>query len=277
MIRALIFLCLIWGFNFVVMKTASNFFSPELFVAYRFSLGAAVLLAVVIYMKLPLPPKKFWSWIFLSGILQISFNCSIIQYCFKFLDAGLVSVLNYTMPVWVTILARFFLDEPLTRKKIFGVVLSVVGVAVLMNVEISGDIRAILLALSAAMFWAISNVIMKAKLTKCNAIALTTWQMTIGAISLVIYALLFGDTEVTWNLTAAACLLYNGILASALGFFVWIYVLDHMEAGKASIFLLGVPVVGVAGGVICLGEPITITMVMGILMVLVGIVLVQHT
>ena len=277
MAQALSLLCLIWGFNFVVMKVANFYFSPELFVTYRFLLGAIVLVAAVFITKLPAPPRKFWGWIFITGALQISIGVLLVQYCFKFLGAGLVSMLNYTMPVWVTILAYFFLHEPLTKKKIVGIVLSIIGVGVLMNVDISGKFSVMLIAIFAAIVWAISNVIMKAKLTKINPLVLTTWQMAVGAILLAIYTAGFGVAEVRWNLTSIACLLYNGIIASSLAFFLWAYVLEHMDASKASIAVLGVPVVGVLGGVICLGEPLTVTTSLGMVMVLSGIILVQHS
>ncbi len=277
MFRLLFLLCLIWGFNFVVMKTANQFFSPEIFVTYRFSLGAAILLFFVYLKKLPLPPKKFWLWIFLTGFFQIAIGASIVQYCFKFLDAGLVSVLNYTMPVWVTILAYFFLNEPLTKKKIFGIAISIAGVAVLMNINLTGKFFAIILALLAAIAWAIGNVMMKAKLSKCEPITMTTWQMVVGAIFLAIYSTMQGDHLVYWTPLSVACLLYNAVIASAFAFFLWVYVLEHMQASKASISVLGVPVFGVLGGVICLGEPLTLSIVIGMCMVLTGIILVQHS
>lgn len=277
MFRALSFLCLVWGFNFVVMKTANDFFTPELFVTYRFTLGAAILLAVVFFAKMPLPPKKFVPWIILTGILQITLGSLLLQFCFLYLNAGLTSVLNYTMPIWVTILARFFLNESLTRKKIFGILLSIFGVGILMNIEFSGSFYAVFLALSAAMVWAISNVIMKMKLMNLNLIVLTTWQMTAGAVVLVIYTLAFGETAAHWTLTAVACVIYNGVLASALAFFLWCYILQHMEASKASVAILGVPVVSVVTSTICLGEPLTVTIIIGVLMVLSGIALVQRS
>ena len=243
----------------------------------RFGLGAAVLLVFVYFTKPEPPNKKLWGWIILSGAFQISIASVILQTCFKYLDAGLLSVLNYTMPIWVTILARFFLNESLTRKKIFGIILSVFGVGILMNVDISGDFSAMLMALLAAISWAVGNVIMKAKLSKLNPISLTTWQMTSAAILLAIYTATFGTAEVTWTFTAVATLLYNAVIASSFAFFLWAYILANMEAGKASISILGVPVVGVISGVIFLGEPLTLTMVFGILLVLAGIFLVQHS
>lgn len=275
--RALIVLCLIWGCNFVVMKVANAYFTPELFVTYRFLSGAAVLLAVAFFTKLPPPPRKFWGWIVLSGFFQIAAGSVILQNCFKYLDAGLTSVLNYTMPLWVTLLAAIFLHEPLTRKKIVGVALSIVGVGVLMNVDVSGELPAILMALTAAICWAVGNVIMKAKLSECNTISLTTWQMAVGAVMLAIYTAAFVETSVTWTPLGIVCLLYNGILASAIAFILWVFVLQHMEASKASISVLGVPVVSVVAGVLLLGEPLTLSIVLGMLMVLAGIFIVQHS
>ena len=277
MIRELSILCLIWGFNFVVMKVANDFFSPELFVTYRFLSGAIVLLAVAFFVKLPKPPKKYWWWIILTGALQIAYGSVALQICFNYLNAGLVAVLNYTMPIWVTILAGIFLDEKLSAQKIFGVALSICGIFLLMADDLGGNFFAILLGLSAAFSWAVANVIMKIKFKGFNLISLTTWQMTAGAILLTLYSAMFVDTSANWTLTAIACVAYNGILASALAFFLWIYILSKMEASKASVSILAVPVVGVIGGIIFLNEPLTLVMTIGIAMVFTGIVLVQRS
>ena len=74
--------------------------------------------------------------------------------------------------------------------------------------------------------------------------------------------------------TAAACLLYNGILAAAVGFFLWNYILAHMEAGKAGVAILVVPVVGVVSGILVLGEAFTWHTALGILLVLGGVLLI---
>lgn len=277
MIKELILLCLIWGFNFVVMKVANDFFSPELFVTYRFVSGAIVLLAVAFFVKLPKPPRKYWSWIILTGALQIAFCSVAMQICFEYMSAGEVAMLNYTMPIWVTILAKFFLNEPLTAKKILGVTLSIAGIFILMNDDLSGNLFAILLALTAAMGWAVSNILMKIKFVGFNLISLTTWQMVAGAIILSVYCACFVDTTAIWTPLSIACIAYNGILASALAFFLWMYILSRTQASKASVSILGVPVVGVISGVIFLQEPLTVLMSVGIIMILSGIVLVQRS
>ena len=61
----------------------------------------------------------------------------------------------------------------------------------------------------------------------------TAWQMTIGSIILFVYTSCMETGQVHWTPMAVACLAYNGILASALAFFLWNYVLTCMEASKA--------------------------------------------
>ena len=58
MFRALSLLCLLWGFNWVVMKVANEYFSPSFFAMLRFSTGAAILLMVTMIKRIPLPQKR---------------------------------------------------------------------------------------------------------------------------------------------------------------------------------------------------------------------------
>lgn len=77
---------------------------------------------------------------------------------------------------------------------------------------------------------------------------------------------------IQWTPLAVGCLFYNGVLASALAFFMWNYLLTQIEAAKAAIAILGVPVVGVISGVLVLDEPLTMMTLIGMVMILIGIV-----
>ena len=283
---ALLMLYLIWGFNWVVMKEANLFFPPVIFVAYRFAFGAVVLLLVSFWLRLPLPPRRYWKWIILTGILQTAVNNVAAQIGMQSLGAGLVAVLNYSMPVWVAILAHFFLGEYLTVRKIVGIIVSMIGLFILMNIDTLGNISAILLTLAGAVAWAVASIIVKSQnhamqqhrgtgaQQECNILQYTAWQMVAGSLSLFLYMGIVGQGSVQWNQTAAACLIYNGILASAFAFFLWNYILSRMEASKAAVAILAVPVVGVIGGVLVLGEPLHGTTAIGMALILSGILLI---
>lgn len=274
MAKALCLIYLIWGMNWVVMKTANTFFPPITFVAYRFLFGALVLLSVWFWLHLPLPKKKYWPWIFLTGILQMGLNNIAAQTSMLTLGAGMVSVLNYSMPVFAAVMAHFLLGERLTWRKGAGIVLAIVGMAVLMDVHAGGDVTAICIGLLSAVFWGLASIFVKLKLADVNPISLTTWQMVCASLSLLAYTAIVPQGEVVWNAESVLCLIYNGVLASAFAFFLWSWILQHIEVSKASVAVLAVPVVGVVGGILCLGEPMTLHIFFGMLMIMAGICIV---
>lgn len=283
MIKALLALYIIWGFNWVVMKEATLFFPPVLFSCYRFVIGAMVLIGITLWCRMPLPPKRYWSWIIVTGLLQIAVNNAAVQIGVTSLGAGLVAVVNYSMPVWMSILAYFMLHETLTKRKILGIVLSMVGMYVLMNVDIIGDMTGLLLTIGGAIAWAVAAVIVKyqdkvmhrqQQKETCTMIQYTTWQIAVGALFLWVYAMLFEQGQVTWTPMAVSCLAYNGVLASALAFFLWNYILTKMEASKAGVASLGVPVVGVICNVIFMHEAVHWNTAVGMILILAGIFLI---
>ncbi|OAM96326.1 Permease of the drug/metabolite transporter (DMT) superfamily [Pelosinus fermentans] len=272
---AIILLCLIWGMNWVIMKEALQVFPPVLFTAYRFVLGSIVLLSIAYFKKIPIPQRKDWKWIILGGILQTALFNSAIQIGMQFLSAGLSSVLSYSMPFWLAIMAHFLLGEKLTLRKMAGITMGILGLVALLNVSDGGAWWAISLTLAGAVAWAFSSVLVKLKLQHCDTLQYTTWQMVVGAILLSIYSALFEHGIVQWGFNAVGYLLYNGVIASALAFFLWTYILSNTEAGKASISVLAVPIIGVLAGVIFLNEPLYWNTIMGIALILGGIWLVN--
>ena len=253
---------------------ANTFFPPITFVAYRFLFGALVLLSVWFWLHLPLPKKKYWPWIFLTGILQMGLNNIAAQTSMLTLGAGMVSVLNYSMPVFAAVMAHFLLGERLNWRKGAGIVLAIAGMAVLMDVHAGGDVTAICIGLLSAVFWGLASIFVKLKLADVNPISLTTWQMVCASLSLLAYTAIVPQGEVVWNAESVLCLIYNGVLASALAFFLWSWILQHIEVSKASVAVLAVPVVGVVGGILCLGEPMTRHIFFGMLMIMAGIYIV---
>lgn len=274
----MLFLCVIWGFNFVVMKMGNDVFPPVLFAAYRFLLGAIVLFGLAYVKKIPFPKKSELKWYVLCGFLQTTYFNIAIQISLNYISAGLTSVLTYSMPLFLSLMAHYYLPgEKLTASKTLGILIGIVGLLLAMDIQLGGNIWAPILALSSAITWALSSLIFKKKLKGSDTIQFTTWQMAAGAIGLFIYSFSFESGPSHWSLMAVAYLLYSGVLASALAFVIWSHVLAKMEASKASISLLIVPVVGTLSGVVFLQEQLTVVMLLGISLALFGVWLVNQT
>ena len=281
-IPQLLLLYLIWGFNWVVMRVANDYFPPVFFVANRFSIGAVALLIFCAARGKLIPPRKFWPWIVITGVLMMSINNMTVQICTKFIGAGLTALLDYMQSIIVCILAVFLLHEKFTLRKMIGILFSVAGLIILMNLDMTEHIWAIFLALFAAAIWAISNIIIKLKLADCDMLQYTAWQMACGSFVLLIYLFFFahdalaGGTALLSETPRTAALgigtlLYNGLIASALAFLLWNYILTNMEAGSASIAVMGVPAVGVLSGVVVLHEPMSWPIAFGMALVFIGI------
>ena len=271
LIGQMILLYLLWGMNWAVMTVVNRYFPPVLFVAYRFSMGAAVLVIFCMFRRIPLPERKCWPWIALSGILLMAVNNLMVQIGTKYLGAGLVAVLDYTMSVWMAILGVLFLKEKMTAHKAAGISMAVVGLCILMNVDVRGETWAIVMMIAAAVIWALSSLIVKVKLGGCSMIPMTMGQMICAAVVLDIYVMIFPQGSPQWCLPSVASLLYNGILCSALCFVIWSRMLDKMEAGTASVTVMAVPAIGVLAGVIFLHEPMTVSRAIGMILLFVGI------
>jgi len=194
-----------------------------------------------------------------------------VQVGMQFLSAGFSSILSYSMPLWVTIMAHFLLGERLTTRKIVGVAMGMIGLATLLNVSGGGNWWAIALTLTGAVAWAFSSILVKLKFQQYNILRYTTWQMVVGAVILLIYSTLFEQGSIQWGWIAVGCLVYNGVLASALAFYLWTYILSSTEASKASISVLMIPIIGVLAGVIFLNETLYWNTVVGMLLILSGI------
>ncbi|MBP1153323.1 MULTISPECIES: DMT family transporter [unclassified Paenibacillus] len=272
----IVILCLIWGFNWVVMKQANTVFPPVLFAGYRFGLGAAVLLIFYVYKRVPLPDKKDWKWIIACGLLHTTYFNIAIQLALNDMSAGLTSVLTYSMPLWLTVMAHYWIPgERLTLAKTAGVILGIAGLFLTLDVHLGGGYSVFFLALSSGVTWAVSTVIMKRKLVHCDNMQFTTWQMAVGAAGLFLYSFLFEHTESDWGIMPVLYIVFAGVVASAFAFILWYRILSTLEASKASVSLLMVPVVGVLSGVLVLNESLKPATLGGIVCILAGVWLVN--
>ncbi|WP_245863967.1 DMT family transporter [Fredinandcohnia onubensis] len=265
-------LCLIWGFNFVMMKLGNGAFPPGEFAALRFLTGSIVLLSLCFIKRIPLPTKSDFKWFVLCGLLQTTYFNIAIQISLNYISAGLTSVLTYSMPLFLSIMAhRWIPGERLTVKKTFGIVIGLIGLFLSLNIHFGGSIWILLLALSSAISWATASLLFKLKLKHCDTVQFTTWQMTIGAFGLLIYTVSFENGASHWGFMPVVYILFSGVIASALAFVMWNHILRRTEASKASVSLLFVPIVGVISGYIFLDESLSIITLAGIFLVLVGI------
>jgi drug/metabolite transporter (DMT)-like permease len=244
---ALAVLALLWGYNWVVMKIAIRYAPPFDFAALRLLLGAVLLFAAMALLRKPLRPQKPWAfwWI---GLFQSGGFVGLATWAVLTSGAGKVAVLSYTMPLWVAFAGWPLLGERLNRRQVAALAVAIAGIVLILDVwNARGSLLADGIALIAGVSWA-AGVIISKRLQRTGTVdvlSLTAWQMLFGGIAIGIVALAVPTHGIAWTPTFIAALAYNAIGASALAYFLWVFVLQRLPARDASMGTLANPVVGI--------------------------------
>ncbi len=251
---ALLLLSLIWGYNWVVMKTALADCPPLLFAAMRVLGGTLVLFSILRAMGRPLamPPVRY---VLPLGLLQSTGFVGCTLWALEYGGAGKTAILVYMMPLWLVLLTAIFLGE-----RIRGLEKAALGIAlaglllILAPWHLEGG-RGILLALLSGIFWALSAVWQK----KHGALAMdildvTAWQMLLGGIVLLGVAALVDPWRIHWTPALSLALFYNAVPGNALAWLLWSYALNRLPSGVAGMGTLLAPAVGILASWGQLGE-----------------------
>jgi len=177
---ALILLTIIWGYNWVVMKSALAYAGAFEFAALRTVIGSLCLFAVVLYMRKPLRVKEMPTLILL-GILQTSGFTGLLIWALVEGGAGKTAVLTYTMPFWVMVLAWPMLGEKLRGLQWPAAILSTMGMLFILDpLHLGTDTFSMFLAVLSGIFWALSVILAKKlhqRSPNLDLLTLTAWQM----------------------------------------------------------------------------------------------------
>ena len=256
---ALMLLCLIWGYNWVVMKNALHFSGPFDFAALRTVLGALCLFIVMLILKKPFSIKEIPSLIAL-GLLQTAGFTGLLVWALVEGGAGKTAVLTYTMPFWTMLLAWPLLGEKLRGWQWPAAFFSLMGILFILDpLHLGTDVFSMILAIVSGISWALAVILAKklqARSPNLDLISLTAWQMFFGSIPIVVLAFMTHTTSIEWNSYFIGALVYNAVFGNAIAWLLWLYALRHLSAGIATMTTTVCPVIAVIASSIELHEVI---------------------
>jgi len=268
---------LIWGYAWVLMKEALDYMGPFTFSAFRFGTGTLTLFLILLLMKVGLPPRNQWKHLIILGILQTSIVFLLVMYGLEFVDAGKSSVLLYSMPIWSSLLASLILKEKPTRPQVLGLGMGVIGLIAIVGIDLftnqsAGMLFGELLIIIAAISWGGANVYYRIHFKDSNQLQVTAYQMLFGTIGIIIAAFFMeGGGPVQLTPTSIYYILFTGVLASALCFTLWFFLLSKIDMVTATMPTLLVPVLGLTFGSLLLDEQLTTGVIIGTILILLGI------
>ncbi len=275
---ALFLLTLIWGYNWVVMKTAIQYASPFQFAALRTLLGAMMLFVVLVATKRPLALKEFPTMLAL-GLLQTCGFTGLLIWALVSGGAGKTAVLSYTMPFWVMLFAWPMLGEKVQGWQWLAVAFALFGIVLIFDpLHIKGDGFSMFLALCSGISWAISAIVSK-KLHKraphLDLLNITAWPTLLGSIPIIILALVLPAPPIQWTHNFYLTIIYSIFLSGSLAWVLWLYALQRLPAGVASMASMLAPVIGVSAAWVQLGERPSPIELLGMLFIALALVIIS--
>jgi drug/metabolite transporter (DMT)-like permease len=213
------------------------------------------------------------------------FNCTgwngLLLFGLQQLPAGRAVILAFTMPAWSGLFSLLLLHEPLSRRKVVGLVLGMLGMALLL----ADDVRhlgrapvAALLVLGASISWALGIVLVRKWKLPLSQTVVSGWMILIGWVPLAILAPFFGPV-LLHDISGEAwfALLYNVFLAGTLAHWAFYRLARALPVAVSSMSSLPVPIVGVLSGMLLLGERPGISEWIALLLVVAAMIAVLWT
>lgn len=268
-----------WGLNWPVMKHLLTELPPLSARGVSAFVGALALALVALVRREPLNlPREVWPRLVLTSLLTISAWTGLIGLSLLWLRASEAAVIAAVMPVWVSILALFILNERFSLLRAVALVIAMAGLGVLFGIEgfdaNAAKLPGILLAVAATMGVGLGTVLIKRAPFKLPAISLAAWQIGIGCIPVAVIGFALeqpnfaGLSAIGW-----LSLAYMTLVQFCICYACWFAALDRLPASTASIGTLMVPVVGVLASATMLGEPLGVREFTALALTLGGVVL----
>lgn len=218
--------------------------------------------------------REHVKYFFGTGIISVVLFTSCYFSCQKICSLAVASILLYTAPSFVVILSAILWKEPVTKKKLLALALTLVGCACVCGVFDGGltvTFTGILLGLGAGFFYALYSIFGRYALAHYSSMTVTVWTFIFaGPASLV----MLRPAEMRAAFTAPSVwLLAAGLVvfSTVAPYILYTRGLARVESGKASIMASLEPVVAALAGVLIFGEPMGLLTLLGILCVLAGV------
>jgi drug/metabolite transporter (DMT)-like permease len=275
---ALFTLSVIWGYSWIFLKLGSIDAGPFSFAGLRCAIGAALLLVA-----LPLTGRRFFPQripeLIALGLVNTTALVGCSQWAVTEGAANRTSILVFTMPFWTLLLAWPILNERIRGLQWAAVACAAVGLTAVIQPWAGGaSFKSSLLAVTAGFFWASSAVMIKRIQLRApmDLLQLTAWQMAFGSTCLLLIAWLVGEAPIVWTDRFLLSLGFTAFVSTAFGWLLWVYLLDYLPAGVASMMILLIPVVAVFSTSFHLNERLETGDIVGICFIIGGLVLLAY-
>ena len=263
----------LWGIPYLLMKVAVADIPPPLIVAGRTLIGAAILIPIAIKKNTFKDAIKGIKYVIPYAVLEMVGPWILITSAEKEISSGLAGLLVATVPFFASIFSSLRGDHSVWQpKRIFGLVVGFVGIITLVGIEsITGtsNPKAIAMVILAAIMYAYAVLMITTNLPGVDGIA-------INGVAMGLTCLFYTPIAIaTWpsnpvSAEAIAALVVLGVFSTAIAFMLFFIVIVEIGVARGSLTTYVNTAVAVVLGILILDEPITLGIIVGLPMVLLG-------
>ena len=265
---------LFWGIPYLLMKVAVADIPPAVIVCGRVLIGAAILIPIAIHQKVLMDAIRGWRYVLPYAIFEMMIPWILITNAEKKISSGLAGLLIATVPIWSTIFASMSGDKTVWHsKRLVGMLVGFIGLIGLVGYESiigSSDPLSIAMMLVAAISYSYAVNTISQKLPDVSGIAINGLAMVITSIAYAPLMIMQFPEVSTVSTESAVSLLALGVFCTALAFISFFIVLKEIGPARASIGTYVNTAIAVVLGVLILSEPLTIGIMIGLPLVMIG-------
>lgn len=282
-ILALIFVSAGFGFAFVLIKFAEQTIPPLTLQSSRATIGFFSLLVISLMLGKDIRGHaRHWFAFLIFAVLGIAYLWIVTGLGEEYISAGLTSVLVSVTPM-VTFMITVFITrtEKFSLTGLTGLIIGVVGLIVLIGIDniLSGGstLAGVLLIVSGFAVFAVNGVLAPRLATGTDPVVATTYYTGIAIVIMWVVAFIYEKPlQSSLNTESLLAEIVMGVFCFAAAFVVYYWLLGRAGAFFSSLIFYFVPIMGVLGSFIILGEKITYSQILGMIVVFLGVYLINR-
>lgn len=268
---------LFWGSAFVAIRYSAQLVHPAFVAGIRYLIAGVLLLAFVRlrgdHLRLG---RRDLVRVTGLGLLMFTCNTMLLSYGGKALPAGLTALLISTIPLFIALIETLIGRRFVTSVREWGAVCTgFLGVAMLLRHTLHEGLLpakvmpAALGLLAAALAWALGSVLLSRMKFEAPTLVCTSWQMLIGGtVDVLIGGAVGGLRSSQWSMAAWGSLIFLAVCGTLIGFTAYSYLLRRVSIGSVATYAYINPLVAVVLGWLLLGEQLSASQWVGLVIVL---------
>ena len=280
----IVFIAMIWGGAFMVVRMALRDFQPLTLAAGRITIGAIALYCLIIWRGIALPSFKditIWRFVLLVGLLSSAIPFALLSWGQQHVPSAFAGMTMAALPIFVLPLAHFFVPgERIFLRKLIGFGVGFLGAVLLIGTSGLGlaegpvETLARFACVAAAFCYACGSIATR-QCPPINELALSTSSLILAAMFLLPIALLVEGLPNLPSLSGLLAIGYLGLIPTALAFIIKVAVIRSAGPSFMTLTNYQVPVWSVLFGSLFLGEALPAKLFVALALILLGVAIIQ--